>query len=104
MVDAYGKIHAQGRVRSPIPEGYTRVFSSRMHTDDMDPRSTNSVVQEFMIRPVLFDATSEDLTEEVRLALNIPEAPVVPEMPVEGPAPTDAGDPAGVGTEENAGG
>lgn len=97
---AYKDIYATVQ-RIAGEQGYDRVFSSRMSVDTLDAGNTNVVVQEVLLRPVLFDSTGTDLTPVVREALGIPEqAQPVPDA--EGPVPGGEGQPAGDPTVEPA--
>ncbi len=60
-------------------KGYSRVLASRMTTDDIVADNTNSMVQEVLLRPVIYANDADDLTDAVIEALNIPEPPPAPE-------------------------
>lgn len=106
LTDAYQRIHTT--VEQVASErGFARVFSSRMTADEIDASSTNAVVQEVLIRPVLFDVASVDLTPDVREALGLPEQAEEPAAPaveglLEGQG-VDGPDPAGGQDAENGG-
>lgn len=70
-------------------KGYSRVFASRMSTDDIVADNTNSMVQEVLLRPVIYANDADDLTDAVIEALNIPEPPPAPE-PAQGASIQDA--------------
>ncbi len=89
---AYKDIHATVQ-RVATERGYDRVFSSRMTVDTLDADNTNVVVQEVLLRPVLFSSTGADLTPIVREALGIPEE-ADPGVDAEGPVTGDGAQPA----------
>jgi len=72
IAKAYRLIHATiKQVGTDL--GYTRVFASRMNTEDIVADNTNSMVQEVLLRPVIYANDANDLTEQVIDALNLPE-------------------------------
>jgi Skp family chaperone for outer membrane proteins len=73
LTEAYVRIHAEACAIAEA-EGYDRVYASRMTADGIDAQSTNAVVQEIMIRPLLYDVAGDDLTDRVRESLDIPES------------------------------
>ncbi len=87
---AYKAIHASVQ-QIAAEQGYDRVFSSRMSVDTLDAGNTNVVVQEVLLRPVLFNASSADLTPLIVAALGIPEE-VEPDASA--PFPGDEAQPA----------
>lgn len=89
---AYQEVHATVQ-RVAAEQGYDRVFSSRMAVDNLDASNTNVIVQEVLLRPVLYTAAADDLTATVMEALGIPEQPEpAPEGPVPAPTPAPAED------------
>ena len=87
---AYKDIHASVQ-RVAAAQGYDRVFSSRMSVDTLDADNTNVVVQEVLLRPVLFSAASDDLTPMIVADLGIPDE-VEPDASA--PFPGDEAQPA----------
>ena len=90
LTRAYQAVHAAVQ-KVAAEQGYDRVFSSRMDVDAIDASNTNVVVQEVLLRPVLFDGTGDDLTPLIVAELGIPERA---DPAVEGPVPGAEGEPA----------
>ena len=101
LTRAYQAVHTAVQ-KIAAEQGYDRVFSTRMTVDAIDASNTNVVVQEVLLRPLLFDATSDDLTPLIATELGIPE---MADPTVEEPVPgADAQPPADATTPPEGGG
>jgi len=98
LADAYARIHTAVQEIAES-EGFDRVFSSRMSASDLNAENTNVVVQEVLLRPLMFDGTATDMTPLLLAKLEIPElAPVLEEPPMLD-VPTDVEPASGQGSE-----
>lgn len=85
LADAYRKLH-EACNRVAAERGYTHVVSTRLATHELREVGTNVLLQEVMIRPLIRAPQSDDLTDAVADALQLPK--VQPEPPA--PQPEDA--------------
>lgn len=70
--EAYGIVHeAVNTVADRL--GYTHVFSTRLDATSMKGDSLAPVMQEILARPLVRGASSDDITDKIRVELKLPE-------------------------------
>lgn len=88
--EAYGIVHeASNAVADRL--GYTHVFSTRLDATSMKGDSLAPVMQEILARPLVRGASSDDITEQVRVELKLPEKTAESVLTPGATAPAPAG-------------
>lgn len=70
-IEAFGKIRDEA-VKLAKDKGYSHLLAGRMDSEVVSADNVGTVTQEILARPILLAPEADDLTETIRVALNLP--------------------------------